>query len=233
MRAALLAIVGTALATSAASAQVTIVNNLPGSWIEINQTGTAMNLGDDSSTSFVTAVSNALFAAGSIQVGSNGAVRFGGADNGLAFTNQTIPSSSNFGLADQVLDPFWDDFNTQGGAAGNIYAQDVGGTLVVEWDHAAFFASSDTATFQLQVHSSGPTFAQFIYRDVTSARAGTGSSATIGYQAGGIQNDVQWSFNTAGAVDNGTVLSLVAVPAPGAAALLGLGGLVAIRRRRA
>jgi MYXO-CTERM domain-containing protein len=232
MRAALLAIVGAALATSAASAQVTIVNNLPGSWIEINQTGTALNLSDDGAADIATTVSNALFAPGTARVGSNGAVRFGGTGTSLAFSNAAIPASGNFSLTSQVLDPFWDDFNTSSGTNGNIYWQDVGGTLVVEWDHAAFFASSDTATFQIQVPSTGPIFAQFIYRDVTSARANSGASATIGYQAGGIQNDVQWSFNTAGNVGNGTILSLVAVPAPGAAALMGIGGLVAIRRRR-
>ncbi len=230
MRAALLAIVGTALATSAASAQVSIVDSLPGTWIEINATGTALNLGDDSAADIATTVSNALFAAGTARVGSNGAVRFAGTGTSLAFTNAAIPASGNFSLTSQVLDAFWDDMNTVGGTAGNIYWQEVGGTLVIEWDHAAFFSSTDTATFQIQVHSSGPAFAQFLYMDVASARANGGGSATIGYQAGGIENDVQWSFNTAGSVANGTVLSLV--PAPGAAALLGLGGLVACRRRR-
>ncbi|MCH7792496.1 MAG: hypothetical protein IID31_09490, partial [Planctomycetes bacterium] len=184
---------------------------------------------DDGEVNIASTSSNAVFGAGA-RVGSNGAVRFGGSGLSLGFTNQTIPSTSMFG-GDQSLAAFWDDINTSSGTNGQIYWQDIGGTLVVQWERAGFFGSQDTVTFQLQVHSSGASLAQFLYRDVASARANTGGSATIGYQDGGVGfGDAQFSFNTAGAVSNGLVLSLV--PAPGAAVLLGLGGLVATRRRR-
>ncbi len=213
-----------------ASAQLSIVDNLAGNWIDISSTGLALNLSDDGEVDFVTAVGNAVLGAGTTRIGSNGAVRFAGTGLSLSFGNSAIPSSGLFG-GDQSLAPFWDDINTSNGTNGQIYAQDVGGVYVVQWQGVDFFGGGvDTATFQLQVHSSGPALAQFLYRDIEGVRANGGESATIGYQAGGIENDVQWSFNTIGSVSNGTVLSLV--PAPSTAVLLGLGGLAATRRRR-
>ena len=77
-------------------------------------------------------------------------------------------------------------------------------------ERAGFFGSQDTATFQMQVHGSGSPLASFLYRDIESARANGGGSATIGYQAGGAHgHDEQFSFNTAGSVSNGTIMSLV------------------------
>ena len=74
---------------------------------------------------------------------------------------------------------------------------------------AQFFGSTDRATYQVKVPSSGPVLAQFIYTDIESVRAAGGSSATIGYQGGGIANDVMYSFNAHHSVRNGKVLSLV------------------------
>ncbi len=218
-----LAICGTANAGA-----LIIVDDIAGVWIDISGTGLALNLSDDGEVDFNTAIGNSLFAAGTIRIGSNGAVRFGGNGLGLGFTNQPIPSSGLFNF-DQSLAVFWDDMNTASGTNGNIYVEDVGNTLIIQWENAAFFGSNDRATYQIQVNANGH-LAQFLYQDVSSARANNGGSATIGYQAGGFRNDVQWSFNTIGAVMNGTVLTLV--PAPGALALLGLAGLTVRRRRR-
>jgi hypothetical protein len=211
---------------SVAGAQLTIVDNLPGAWIDVSGTGTPLNLSDDGEVDISTTVGNSLLAAGVARVGSNGAVRFGGTGQSLSYSNQPIPSTSLFG-GDQSLAVFWDDFNTASGTNGNIYWDEVGGTLVIQWQDAGFFGSSDTATLQMQIHSAGP-YAQFIYQDVGQPRPNNGGSATIGYQAGGIENDVQWSYNTAGAVQDGTVLSLI--PEPASLALLALGAL-ALRRR--
>ncbi len=69
-----------------------------------------------------------------------------------------------------------------------------------------------------------------IYADVEQPRADGGGSATIGYQDGGAGfNSVEWSFNTSGAVSNGTVLSLI--PEPTSLLLVIIGGLAAGRRR--
>lgn len=214
--------------TGAANAQLSIVDNISGAWIDVSGTGTALNLSDDGEVNINTTVGNALLAAGVARVGSNGAVRFAGGGLSLGFTNQAIPSTSMFS-GDQSLAVFWDDINTSSGTNGNIFWEEVGGTLVIQWQDAGFFGSGDHATFQMQIHSASGPLAQFLYRDVGQARPANGGSATIGYQAGGIENDVQWSFNTAGAVTNGTVLSLV--PEPSTLVLLGLGGLALIRRR--
>jgi len=185
-----------------------LTDTAPGTWIEIAGTGTALNLTDDGATDIPTTVGNALFAAGVARVGSNGAVRFNGTGLSLGFTNQQIPSSSAFNF-DQCLLPFWDDVNTVSGTVGNIYWQEVGNTLVVQWDDVGFFGNaSERATFQLQVHGSGPIPAQFLYQDVSSTRAGFGNSATVGYQGGAVSDTARYSFNEA-KLSNGLVLSLV------------------------
>ena len=218
--------------TTTTAGTLSIVDNIGGTWIDISGSGLALNLSDDGEVNFFTTIGNSVFAAGTIRIGSNGAVRFGGAGLSLGFTNQPIPSANMFN-GDQSLAVFWDDINTSGGINGNIYVEEVGNTLVIQWDNVDFFGGDiDVATFQIQVHGSGPGLAQFLYLDIEGARADGGGSATIGYQDGlaGF-NDFQWSFDTSGAVSNGTVLTLV--PAPGALALLGLAGLVSRRRRRA
>lgn len=189
-----------------------MTNTVPGTWIDISGTGTALNLADDGEVNITTTIGNALLAAGTARVGSNGGVRFGGPGLELGITNGAIPASGAFGLTSQSLLAFWDDFDTEGGLWGNIYWQEIGDTLIIQWANAAFFNGSalqDRATFQIQVFKGGPVVAQFLYQDIQSLRAGGGTSATIGYQAGGIAgNNVQWSFNTAASVANGTVLSI-------------------------
>jgi hypothetical protein len=225
------ALLALAMCGTATAGVLTIVDNIGGTWIDISGTGLALNLSDDGEVNFTTSIGNSVFAAGTIRIGSNGAVRFDGGGLSLSFTNYTIPSNNMFS-GDQSLAVFWDDINTANGTRGNIYVEDVGDTLVIQWQDVDFFGGGvDTTTFQIQVHTSGPGLAQFLYRDVEDARADGGGSATIGYQDGSAGfNDFQWSYNTRGAVSNGTVLTLV--PAPGAMALLGLGGLLARRRRR-
>jgi hypothetical protein len=83
--------------------------------------------------------------------------------------------------------------------------------LIVQWQGAGFFGqpNTETATFQIQVPASGPAFAQFIYTNIEGTRAGGGSSATIGYQAGGTpSSNHQYALNAPNVVRNGTVLSL-------------------------
>jgi len=209
---------GAALAlTPLATAQLTLVSNLPGAFVDISGTGTPLSLADDAEVDIVTTVGNALLPAGTVRVGSNGGVRFRGTGTELGITNQILPNIGAFSLDSQSLLPFWDDIDTEGGLWGEIYWQEVAGALIVQWENAAFFngsATQDRTTFQLQVPSTGTTWARFVYEDVTSVRAGGGASATIGYQAGGWGNDVQFSFNTAGSVNNNDVLSLTGTFTP-------------------
>lgn len=237
MRAVLLAIVGTALATSAASAQLNIVSNIPGTFVDISGTGTALNLGDDTSANITTTIGNSVFAAGTHRVNNNGNFALSNTTAAGPFTNADIaPTGTPAGLTAgaQYLLPYWDDLDSE---TGNVYWQEIAGTLYVQWNDRSHFPgpTNDHATFQIQIHSSGPALAQFIYPNIEGSPNWQGGvSATIGYVDGtsgdNSGNNIRFSFNTAGSVNNTTVLSIV--PAPGAAALVGLGGLIAIRRRR-
>jgi hypothetical protein len=229
--------------TGIASANnVAIVNSIPGTFTDISGTGTALSLADDSSANITTTVSNTLLAAVTqVTVSNNGGVAWGGTGTpGLAFTNASLLTGGvAFGSQRQALFPYWDDMFTP---VGNVWHQTVGGTLIVQWTRSHFnFGTTGTnsGTFQLKVFngadgSAGAPWAQFIYTDLDfgSTSLNDGASATIGYQASVASKDVQWSFNTAGAVVAGNVLSLVAIPSPGALALLGVAGLIGSRRRR-
>jgi hypothetical protein len=196
-----------------------IVSNLPGTWIDISATGTPLSLEDDGEVDVATTLGNTLLPAGIARVGSNGGVRFNGVGLSIPGPNAVIPAGNVFG-GDQTLLPFWDDIDTNFGQVGEIYVGETQGRFIVQWQNVGFFnaAATERATFQIQVPTSGPAFAQYLYQDVSGARAANGGSATIGYQAGGIQNDVQWSFNQAGAVADGTVLTLLPVGAGGVGA---------------
>jgi hypothetical protein len=233
----LMGLVAVAGMASAASAQLSIVNNVPGTFVDISGTGTALNLGDDTLVNITTTVANALMTSPNVRISNNGAVALNSTTAAVSFTNATIPGTGTpVGLtaATRYLAPFWDDFDSE---TGNVYWQEIGGTLYIQWHDRSHFPgpTADHATLQLQLHSSGPALAQFLYMDIEGPSWGGGTSATIGYVEGpagpNSGNNIQWSFDTALSVRNGTVLSLV--PAPSSLALLGLGGLLAGRRRRA
>jgi hypothetical protein len=244
MKAVLSILAVTCLTGMASANNVGIVNTIPGTFTDISGTGTPLGLGDDSSANITTTVSNTLLAAVTqVTVSNNGGVAWGGTGTpGLAFTNASLLTGGvAFGSQRQALFPYWDDMFTP---VGNVWHQTVGGVLIVQWTRSHFnFGSTATngGTFQLKVFngadgSVGAPWAQFIYSDTDfgSSSLNDGASATIGYQASAASKDVQWSFNTAGSAGpapNG-VLSLVAIPSPGALALLGTAGLIGSRRRR-
>jgi len=189
---------------------VSIIDTIPGTWVDISGTGTALGLDDDGEVDITTTVGNAVLAAGTVRVGSNGGARFDGDGTDLGALNNPILSTLAFGQ-DRSLLGFWDDIDSANGMNGEIYWEEIGGTLIIQWNNVGFWSSSDTVSFQIQVHASGPALAQFIYDDVSSPRASGGDSATIGFQSGdpGGFDDFEWSFDTAGAVADGDVLSVV------------------------
>ncbi|MEZ6016391.1 MAG: hypothetical protein R3F49_14835 [Planctomycetota bacterium] len=207
---------GTVLLEVPPPAGVELVSNVAGTWIDISGTGTALGLDDDEEIDILTTLGNSLLPAGVARVGSNGGVRFGGVGTNMIAVNTAIPNGLVF-AGDQTLLPFWDDVNTALGTVGDIYWQETQGRLIIQWADVGFYngAATDRASFQIQVPATGAYFAQFLYQDVSGARANNGGSATIGYQAGGVENDVQWSFNQAGAVMDGTVLTLLPIGAGG------------------
>jgi hypothetical protein len=193
-----------------------IRSNLPGTWIDVSGTGTPLALDDDAEVDVSTTIGNSLLPAGIVRVGSNGGVRFNGVGLNLPGPNAVIPAGNVFG-GDQTLLPFWDDIDTNFGLIGEVYVGEAQGRLIVQWQNVGFYnaPATERATFQIQVPTAGPALAQFLYQSVSGVRANNGGSATVGYQAGGFQNDVQWSFNLAGAVTDGTVLTLLPIGAGG------------------
>ena len=208
---------------AAPATNVSIVSNLPGAFIDISGTGTSLSLTDDGEVDITTTVGNALLPAGQVRVGSNGGVQFLTLGfEGLGFGNGPLPSANAFNGGRSLL-PFWDDVDTNSGLEGEIYWQEIGDQLIIQWEEVEFFPGGtggvDTATFQIQVNASGSPVAQFIYESVDSVRADNGGSATIGFQSEdeGMNNTVEFSFDTAGSVNNGDVLSIldgVAGPGP-------------------
>ncbi len=229
------AMAGAAFCASLAAAETLhFRSDLAGAWIDISGAGTALNLAADDVAGIDSPVGNAVFPAGQCWVGNNGAVGFG-ANNTLPPVTQPIPSTQLFGGSQSAV-PFATDI---GDDQGNVFWDVVprpgpsrGSVLVVQWHDHRFVGSNDTGRFQLQIFSDpGPDhiYAQFLYNDIQQPFPDGGEIATIGYQNGSAGfNDVQWSYHVAGAVANGTVLSLV--PEPTAGLLLGLLGVL-LRRR--
>jgi len=205
-----------------------LTDSLSGTWIDISPSGTgtgiALDLGDDGEADIMLTGGNSVFGAGPVRVGANGGLRFAGAGTELGGTNSALPQPSNsseFGCfgGSQALLAYWDDLLTStsiAGTDGHVYWEEIGGTLIVQWNDVTFFGTggAERLTFQVQIPSTGPALAQILYQDVQDPLPNGGASATIGYQAGGIQADQPFSFDTASAVSDGTVLSLVG-PTPG------------------
>src|SRR2546421_13059018 len=106
-RSALCAVVAAAGLTGVANAQLPIVSNIPGTFMDI-ATGTPLVIGDDNTAPFVLALSpaNSVFPNGTLNVCTNGHVGYTSLFTG--FTNGTIPSTT-FYSGNMAIAPFWDD----------------------------------------------------------------------------------------------------------------------------
>ena len=228
------AIVVAAGLVAPAWAALTIVDTEPGTFIDISGIGEILPLSGDLSVSRTTTISNAVFPAGEWWVGNNGGIGVPTLPSSfLAPMNAPLPSTDAFGGGKCMLG-YWDDI---GNTVGHVYWAQLPDRLVVEWANRQFEDSTDTLTFEMQIfdNPSNSIYAQVLFSDIEQPRADGGKSSTIGYQKAGTpldnvqerDNDVQWSYNTAGAVANGTVLSLM--PEPASAALLLLGVLLSRR----
>ncbi|MBY0308400.1 MAG: pre-peptidase C-terminal domain-containing protein [Phycisphaerales bacterium] len=231
-----------ALAAGTASAQNQIVNDRPGTFVDISGLAGAQALAaanaDDVGYSFTSTVSNAMFLAGTVRPNSNGYVQFGGATGSATFTNAAIASGNVSPVAPtttQALFPFWDDQYLYLANSANIYwiegpaasfglPANRGNVLIIQWtniDH--FLTSPEKATYQVQIFSNivSDVAAQMLYQNVFDGNATYqgGGSATIGFAAGttggaASVGNVQWSFNTLDAVAPGTVLSVLVPGGP-------------------
>jgi hypothetical protein len=204
-----------ALALAApASADIQLVEFLPGTFVDISATGTNIVPVNDGEFDIVTTVGNSLFPAGPARISVNGGVRFsqaGQLNGDLAPTNESLPSALAFN-GSRALFPYWDDFISTNGAFifGSIQHQEVNGVYIIQWTNVKLQSAAlqDRITFQLQIPSTGGVRARFVYDDILGIANG-GGSATIGYQATTAADMAQHTFNAPLGVTNGTVLSLV------------------------
>lgn len=213
---------------------ISIATNKPGTFIDIKDTGTALNLHGDDSATINTSIGNDIFPAGRVVVANNGGIAFNPDNDYLGPDPEVLPSAAAFGGSKCIL-PYWSDI---GNHVGNVYYQEVGSTLVIQWDHKRFeqFPWATPITFQIQVRSRpvDGVVAQMLYQTIQDEPAYGGLNGSIGYQDGTVvTNDVQYSLSEPFRVADLDILSIVATPAPAPGTLaLGLLGLGLVSRRR-
>ena len=187
----------------------------PPPFVDIASLGELLDLAGDEEVEIGTFAGNFVFRSGLIVVGQNGGMAFGqSTETDLEAINQEIPSVDAF-LGGQSALAFWDDIDDK---EGDTYVVELVNhpvldtRLVVQWNHGNFDGAGSTLKFQVHVLPDGQptgTYAQYFYK-IEGPAAAAGLSATIGYQDGGAGfGDLQFSYDLAGAVTDGTVLSLV------------------------
>ena len=175
-------------------------------------TGTALPLGDDSSTPltspFPIPFAGATAGMETLHVSSNGTINF--SSPFVGFSNQPLPT----GTIDALIAPLWDDLNP---SAGGAVSYDVLGEaprreLVVEWRDVPHFPNVGAATFQVVFFEGSPNVL-FNYCDVTFGQSAVdrGADATIGIQVTG-QVAQMHSFNQASVTDGSALLFSMGAP---------------------
>ena len=187
----------------------------PVPFVDIAGIGELLPLAGDEEIDIGTFPGNFVILAGTMTVAQNGGMSFGQTTvSDLAPINQQIPSLDAF-LGGQAALAFWDDIDDK---EGDTYFVELvgdpvlGSRLVVQWNHGNFDGLGSTLKFQVHILPNDEptgTYAQYIYK-IEGPAAAAGVSATIGYQDGDAGfGYMQFSFNQAGAVTDGTVLSLI------------------------
>ena len=187
----------------------------PPPFVDIAGVGELLHVAGDGEVDIGTFAGNFVFLTGLIVVGQNGGMAFGQATvTNLEAINQQIPSVDAF-LGGQAALAFWDDIDDKEGDTYFVELVDhpvLGTRLVVQWNHGNFDGAGSTLKFQVHVLPNDQptgTYAQYFYKIEGPATA-AGASATIGYQDGDAGfGYLQFSYDLAGAVTDGTVLSLV------------------------
>ena len=121
----------------------------------------------------------------------------------IGYNNVAIP---NPGEPNGIIAPYWDDLDP--GAGGTIRGITVGTApnriFVVEWNGVPRYGVASSCTFEVLLHESGKIVFQYGAMSGTSVY---GASATIGIESPDGSQGVQYSYNLAGAVANGTSIT--------------------------
>ncbi len=228
-RSMIVAAAGLAVSASA-QAQYAIVDNQPGAFLDISQTGTAIQgAGDDTVHQITTSIGNQLFPAGTVTICSNGWMCAGVAtaapyyNDGGTLPTTGLPTWSYFPPGTQVCPlPGLDDRDGVPAPNPTIYWQQVGGMLVVQWHNIShYFDASGTNTIDFEVKvfgtPSGGVYAQYIYSDAEFGAGYPGYDNGVSATVGGLadsnagSNNFQYSYDTAVITDN-LVLTIVGLP---------------------
>jgi len=186
-------------------------------FVDISASGTPLNLGDDTAADVVVPFPLPVPGGPTVSVANNGGVGLVSGTGLGPVDNWPLPSTNAFGDNAGML-VFWDDLDA---TTGNVYYQTIGSspsrTFIVQWYNRPHYPGDvvldgDEATFQVQIFETpvGGIAAQYLYNDTNflDAQFNNGASATVGYQRDATYA-LQWSFNTAGAVNSSVVLSLL------------------------
>jgi hypothetical protein len=154
---------------------------------DISTTGTALNISDDGEENITTSFPITLGNDQSTQlrIGNNGAILFG------TTTENVMAGNVDLETYLPMIAPFWDDLDDE---SGNVYWQDNGSLVIIQWDRPHYNDSSSNGVFQVKFFNSGDFY--FIYQDVDFGDVdfNEGADATIGIATS--QEVFQFSKNT-------------------------------------
>ncbi|MCK4658065.1 MAG: PEP-CTERM sorting domain-containing protein [Phycisphaerae bacterium] len=206
--------VGLLLFVSPTMGELIITDTIPGTFVDISGTGTALGLDDNGAAEVFCNfdLAQTIFSGGGGQafVRNDGVIGFATSSldsfsnlttenfeipNYMMFPTPLPPGSHEPLYRSQALAVYWDDLDA---TTGNVYYDTIGEpgsqVFIVQWQdrpHSPGDAVLDgnEATFQVQIfENEAPGYAQFLYQDVTfgDPTLNDGASATIGYQAQGM-----------------------------------------------
>ena len=149
-------------------------------WVEISGTGTPVTTvtGDDHNwgpfpIGFTFPFYGNDFT--EFQVCSNGWVSF--TSTSTDYSNDPLPAS---GAPENLLAPFWDDLKVDVNAGANVFYEDDGSRLVIQYNAVPRYSSGGPYTFEILLYPNGTIVYQYLSME------GNLASATIG-----IQNDLK------------------------------------------
>ena len=143
--------------------------------------------------------------------------------NNLAITGATTGVDFSYAAQNKVVVPWWDDLYPTAVPNGTLFWREVNNILYIQWQQIGHFATlggpfGPAITFQIQIvqKTCGVSTIHMVYSDAAFGGDQFGNdlaaSATVGYVGGSPALNYQWSYQTAGAIQNGTSLTISSSP---------------------